>query len=130
MKRLFLAEAGMPSPPPLCESWRGDKARQRTAGTRPGGTHPLPILTHTVSVQLLLVPSWPVAHRPSPPPRTAGHLRAPRSDPPGPSLPLVVRVWLDWMRRATPGRISAGTDAGAAAGAVDAEQTKTTQIPV
>lgn len=44
----------------------GDKARRRTTGTRPRGTHPLPVLTHTVSVQLLLVPSWPVAHLPSP----------------------------------------------------------------
>lgn len=93
-ERAFLAEAFMPSPP-LGESWQDDKARQSTVGARPPGTNPRPTLTYTVSVQLLLVRSWPVAHLPSPSVLQATCERR-GCPPPGLSLPPLLRVWLDW----------------------------------
>lgn len=84
----------MPSPP-LGESWQGDKERQRAVGAQPPGTHPHPILTHTVSVQLLLVHAWPVAHLPRPRVLLATCERH-SCAPPGLSLPRLLRVWVNW----------------------------------
>lgn len=95
----------MPSPLPG-ESCQGDKAWAEDGGPR--GTHPRPILTHSVSVQVPLVCSWPVAHLPNPlPPILPATCERRGHGPLGTSLPRLVRVWLDQMRSGPPGRILA-----------------------